>query len=221
MQHPHRRWEGCRGDPWGSGLPDPARARGQAPADTAANGEQALQPLRSEPRVTWRTLDGRTAKAHRSMAGRWRQRLQASWTRRPGQRTAWATSAGPAPPHEGGDGMRGPPLPHAATGGVQVRREGLTDARRMGTACAEESESGRAHPPAQEPRGSPTAGEGGARPGDRKRGSGPTGEPENTARVPSGCASSKGWRVQRELVPPRQESGTLELGWQGGGKPNL
>ena len=37
----------------------------------------------------------------------------------------------------------------------------------------------------------------------------------------SGCASSKGWRVQREPDPPRQESGTLSRGWQGGGQPHL
>ena len=44
-----------------------------------------------------------------SMEGLWRQRLTARWTRRTGKRTAWATSAGPAPPNEGGDGMNGPP----------------------------------------------------------------------------------------------------------------
>jgi hypothetical protein len=39
------------------------------------------------------------------MEGLWRQRLTARWTRRTGKRTACTTSAGPAPPNEGGEGM--------------------------------------------------------------------------------------------------------------------
>src|SRR5712691_8142304 len=109
MQHPHRRWEGFRGDPWVSGSPEPERARGQAPADKAENGEKTLTPLLGETRVTWRKLHCLKSNAHRSMEGLWRQRLSARWTRRPGKRTAWATSAGPAPPNEGGEGMNGPP----------------------------------------------------------------------------------------------------------------
>src|SRR5262245_36663955 len=109
MQHPHRRWEGFRGYPWVSGSPKLARARGQEPADKAENGEKTLKPLLSETRVTRRNLDCLKSNAHRSMEGLWRQRLKARWTRRPGQRTAGATSAGPAPPNEGGDGMSGPP----------------------------------------------------------------------------------------------------------------
>src|SRR5574341_826427 len=109
MQHPHRRWAGCRGDPGVSGSPTLERARGQAPADKTEHGEQTLTPWRSETRVIWRKLDGLKSNAHRSMEGLWRQRLTARGTRRPGKRTAWATSAGPAPPNEGGEGMRGPP----------------------------------------------------------------------------------------------------------------
>src|SRR5215475_94119 len=109
MQHPHRRWEGFRGHPWVSGLPEPERARGQEPADTAENGEKALKPLLSETCVTWRKLECLKSNAHRSMEGLWLQRLKARWTRRPGKRTAWANSAGPAPPNEGGEGMSGPP----------------------------------------------------------------------------------------------------------------
>src|SRR5215470_11339952 len=109
MQHPHPRWEGFRGDPWVNGLPEPERARGQAPADKAEHGEKTLKLWLGETRVTWRKLHCLKSNAHRSMEGLWRQRLTARWTRRTGKRTAWATSAGPAPPNEGGDGMHGPP----------------------------------------------------------------------------------------------------------------
>ena len=102
MQHPHRRWEGCRGDPWGNGLPEPARARGQEPADKAEHGEKTLTLLLGETRVIWRKLQGLKSNAPRAMEGLWRQRLTARWTLRPGKRTAWAPSAGPAPPNEGG-----------------------------------------------------------------------------------------------------------------------
>ena len=62
------------------------------------------------------------------MEGLWRQRLTARGTRRPGKRTAWATSAGPAPPNEGGKGMSGPPTSRcdvwcAGTAGWPKRRE--------------------------------------------------------------------------------------------------
>ena len=109
MQHPHRRWEGCRGDPGVNGSPEPERARGQAPARQTESGEKTLKPWRGETRVTGRKLDGLKSNPMRSMEGLWRPRLTARGTRRPGKRTAWATSAGPAPRHEGGEGMRGPP----------------------------------------------------------------------------------------------------------------
>src|SRR5437867_657175 len=109
MQHPHRRWEGCRGDPWVSGFPEPERARGQAPADTAERGDKTLKPWLGETRVTGRKLHGLQSTAHRSMEGLWRQRLPARWPRRPDKRRAWATSASPAPPKEGGEGRSGPP----------------------------------------------------------------------------------------------------------------
>jgi hypothetical protein len=99
----------AEGDPGGNGSPAPARARGQAPADTAEPGEQTLQRWRGEPRVTWRKLSGLQSQASRSMAGFGRQRLSARWTCRPGQRTAGATAARPAPPKAGGEGRRGPP----------------------------------------------------------------------------------------------------------------
>src|SRR4029450_8968978 len=109
MQHPHRRWEGCRGDPWVNGFPEPERARGQEPADKAESGEKTLKPLLGETRVTWRKLDCLKSNANRSMEGLWRQRLTARWTLRMGKRTACATSESPAPRNECGEGMSGPP----------------------------------------------------------------------------------------------------------------
>ena len=109
MQHPHRRWEGCRGDPWVSGLPEPERTRGQAPADKAENREQTLKLLLGETRVTWRQLNCLQANALRSMEGLWLQRRRARCTLSTGQRTACAPSEGAAPRHERGQGMRGPP----------------------------------------------------------------------------------------------------------------
>ena len=109
MQHPHRRWEGCRGYPWVSGLPAPERARGHAPAAQTGNGEKTRKPLPGETRVTWRKLNCLQSNAHRSMEGRWLPRLTARWTLRTGKRTACATSAGPAPRNECGEGMSGPP----------------------------------------------------------------------------------------------------------------
>src|SRR5215475_4397874 len=75
MQHPHRRWEGFRGDPWVNGLPELERARGQEPADKAENGEKTLKLLLGETRVTWRKLHCLKSNAHRSMEGLWRRRL--------------------------------------------------------------------------------------------------------------------------------------------------
>src|SRR5215510_8784064 len=109
MQYPHRRWEGCRGHPWVSGLPELERVRGQEPAVTAESGEKTRKRLLGEARVTRRKLDGLQSNAIRSMEGLWLPRLRARWTRRPGKRTAWATSASSAPPNEGGEGMSGPP----------------------------------------------------------------------------------------------------------------
>src|SRR5262245_22706815 len=109
MQHPLRRWEGSRGDPWVNSLPDPERARGQEPADKAENEKKRLKLLLTKTRGTWRMLDGRKSNSNRSMEGLWRQRLIARWTRYTGKRTACATSASPAPPNEGGKGMNGPP----------------------------------------------------------------------------------------------------------------
>src|SRR2546428_435525 len=80
MQHPHRRWEGCRGHPWVSGSPAPERARGQEPADKAGDGEKTLKPLLGETRVIWRKLDCLKSNAIRSMEGLWRQRLTARWS---------------------------------------------------------------------------------------------------------------------------------------------
>src|SRR2546427_643547 len=67
MQHPHRRWEGFRGDPWVSGLPEPERARGHEPADKAESGEKTLKPLFGETRVTRRKLDCLKSNAIRSI----------------------------------------------------------------------------------------------------------------------------------------------------------
>src|SRR4249919_3536785 len=97
MQHPHRRWEGCRGDPWVNGSPEPERARGQAPARKTESGEKTLKPLRGETRVTGRKLYCLKSNPMRSMEGLWRQRLKARWTLRQDKRTACATSESPAP----------------------------------------------------------------------------------------------------------------------------
>src|SRR5712691_4279685 len=88
MQHPHRRWEGCRGHPWVSGSPEPERARGQEHADKAESGEKTLTPLLGETRVTWRKLDCLKSNAIRSMEGLWLQRLTARWTLSTGKRRA-------------------------------------------------------------------------------------------------------------------------------------
>src|SRR5262245_62145590 len=109
MQHPHRRGEGFRGDPWVSGLPKLERVRGQEPAGKAENGEKTLKPVLGETRVTWRKLHCLKSNAHRSMEGLWLQRLRARWIRRPGKRTVCATSASPPPHNEGGEGRSGPP----------------------------------------------------------------------------------------------------------------
>src|SRR5713226_5232896 len=109
MQHPHRRWEGFRGHPWVNGLPEPERARGQEPADKAENREKTLKLLLGETPVIWRKLDGLKSNAHRSMEGLWRQRLAARWTLHQDKRRDCVTSESPAPPNEGGEGMRGPP----------------------------------------------------------------------------------------------------------------
>jgi hypothetical protein len=109
MQHPHRRWEGCRGDPWVSGLPEPERARGHEPADKAESGEKTLKPLFGETRVTWRKLDCLKSNPIRSIVGLWLQRLTARGTLSTGKRRACAPSEGPAPRHECGEGMSGPP----------------------------------------------------------------------------------------------------------------
>jgi len=63
MQHPHHRWEGCRGEPWVSGFPEPEKGRGHAPADPAENSEKTLNLLLGETRVTWRKLDCRKSNA--------------------------------------------------------------------------------------------------------------------------------------------------------------
>src|SRR5712692_9428167 len=109
MQHSHRRWEGFRGHPWVSGLPEPERARGHEPADKAGNGAKTLKPLLGKTRVIWRKLDCLPSNANRSMEGLWRQRLTARWTLRHYQRRDCVTSESPAPPNEGGKGMSGPP----------------------------------------------------------------------------------------------------------------
>ena len=62
------------------------------------------------------------------MEGLWLQRLRARWTRRTGKRTACATSASPAPPNEGGEGMSRPPTSRSdvrqeCTAGWPKRRE--------------------------------------------------------------------------------------------------
>ena len=101
MQHPHWRWEGCRGDPWVSGFPRPARAREHEHADKAEHRKKTLKLWLGETRVTGRKLHGLQSNAHRSMEGLSLQRLTARWTR--------ATSASPALPNEGREGMRGPP----------------------------------------------------------------------------------------------------------------
>ena len=94
--------EGFRGYPWVSGLPEPERARGQEPAGKAESGEKMLKPRLGETRVTRRKLDCLKSNPIRSMEGLWLQHLTARWTRRTGKRTAWATSAGPAPRNECG-----------------------------------------------------------------------------------------------------------------------
>src|SRR5438876_12239159 len=92
MQHPHRRWEGFRGDPWVSGSPEPERARGQEPAVKAESGEKTLKPWLGETRVTWRKLYCLKSNPIRSIVGLWLQRLTARWTRRQDKRRACATS---------------------------------------------------------------------------------------------------------------------------------
>ena len=109
MQHPHRRWEGCRGYPWVNGFPKPERVRGHEHAEKAEGGEKTQKPLLGETRVTWRKLDGLKSNAMRSMEGLWLQRLTARWTLRQDKRTDGATFESPAPPNEGGEGMSGPP----------------------------------------------------------------------------------------------------------------
>src|SRR5712691_73911 len=109
MQHPHRRWEGCRGYLWVSGVPEPERARGHEPADKAESGEKTLTPWLGATRVTWRTLDCLPSNAMRSLEGLWRERLRARWTLRTGKRRDGATSEGPASRNERGQGMSGPP----------------------------------------------------------------------------------------------------------------
>ncbi len=95
--------------PWVSGFPEPERARGHEPAGKAESGEKTRKPRLGETRVTWRTLDGLQSNPMRAMEGLWRQRLSAGGTLRQDKRTACAPSASPAPRHEGGEGMRGPP----------------------------------------------------------------------------------------------------------------
>jgi hypothetical protein len=65
MQHPHRKWEGLRGEPWVNGLPEPERTRGQEPADKAEHGEETLKLWLGETHVTWRKLYGLQSHAHR------------------------------------------------------------------------------------------------------------------------------------------------------------
>ena len=124
-----------RGDPWVNGLPESERARGQEPADKAENGEKTLKLLLGETRVTWRKLHGLTSNTHRSLEGLWRQRLTARWTRRPGERTAWATSAGPAPRMRAGKTLVDR-LPHARTCCQSALRDGLKDARLRVPECS-------------------------------------------------------------------------------------
>src|SRR5437773_8351430 len=109
MQDPHHRWEGFRGDPWVSDSPELERARGQEPVDKAGNGAKALRPLLGETRVTWRKLYCLKSNAIRSILGLWLQRLTARWTLRTGKRRDGATSEGPAPRNERGQGISGPP----------------------------------------------------------------------------------------------------------------
>ena len=109
MQPPHRRGEGGRGHPWVNGFPAPERARGHAPAETAGNGAQTLQPWRGEPHVTRRPLDGLQAKPLRSLWGLWLQRPTARGTLRQEQRRDGAPSESPAPRQAGGEGRSGPP----------------------------------------------------------------------------------------------------------------
>ncbi len=59
---------------------------------------------------------------------------------------------------------------------------------------------GQAHPTAKEPRWRTTAGEGGEMPVVLKRWSVPTGEPENTERVPSGSVGGWGKRSESSLA---------------------
>ena len=77
---------------------------------------------------------------------------------------------------------------------MQELREGLKDASLMVTECSESSEIGKANHTAQEHRWSTTAGEGGEMPVVLKRWSVPTGEPDNTERVPSGSVGGWGKR---------------------------
>src|SRR5712692_5458405 len=109
MQHPHRRWEGCRGHPWVSGSPKSERARGHEHADNAGNGAKTLRPWLGETRVIRRKLNCLKSNANRSMEGLWLQRLRARWTLRQYKRRDCAISESPAPPNEGGEGMSGPP----------------------------------------------------------------------------------------------------------------
>ena len=95
--------------PWVSGSPEPERARGHEPADKAGNGEKTLKPWLGETRVIRRKLYCLKSNAMRSMEGLWLQRLTARWTLSPGKRTDCAPSEGPAPRHERGEGMSGPP----------------------------------------------------------------------------------------------------------------
>ena len=95
--------------PWVSGSPEPERARGHEPADTAENGEKTLKPWLSETRVIGRKLDCVKSKAMRALEGLWLQRLTARWTLHQYKRRDGVTSESPAPPNEGGEGMSGPP----------------------------------------------------------------------------------------------------------------
>jgi hypothetical protein len=90
--------------------------------------------------------------------------------------------------------------PHAATCCVNELGEGRKDASLMVTECSEESEIGKANHTAKEHRGRTTAGDGGERPGVLKRWSVPTGEPDNTARGPSGSGGGWGKRSVSNLA---------------------
>src|SRR5712691_12268844 len=102
MQHPHRRWEGFRGHPWVSGLPEPERARGHEHADKAESGEETLKPLLGETRVTRRKLHCLKSNPIRSILGLWLQHLTARWTLRQDKRRDCATFESPAPRNECG-----------------------------------------------------------------------------------------------------------------------